>query len=168
LEKHAGTHVGQVHPVSLLNRTDNSGKLTAVGRARADRRGLQTAPGELLVQYRLLKIGIDSARLTTDAGIDLVVYAPGTAKATTVQVKSNLAATPAGGKRQLSRGWHFPDACPAQLLALVALDLDRVWLFTIDEARELAQQHSPSCIRKLYWSCRRRPEVPPELAAKLK
>ena len=56
------------------------------------------AAGELLVQYQLLKVGIDSARLTTDAGIDLVVYAPGTAEATTVQVKANLAAKPAGGK----------------------------------------------------------------------
>jgi hypothetical protein len=56
------------------------------------------AAGELLVQYRLLKVGIDSARLTTDAGIDLVVYAPGSAEATTVQVKTNLAPKPAGGK----------------------------------------------------------------------
>lgn len=29
------------------------------------------AAGELLVQYQLLKLGIDSVRLTTDAGIDL-------------------------------------------------------------------------------------------------
>ena len=48
------------------------------------------------MQYRLLKSGIDSARLTTDAGIDLVVYAPGNATATTVHVKTNLAAGPAG------------------------------------------------------------------------
>ena len=109
------------------------------------------AAGELLVQYRLLKVGIDSARLTTDVGIDLVVYAPGSAEATTVQVKTNLAAKPAGGKGQLSRGWDFPHACPAQLLALVALDSDCVWLFTMAEARELAQQHSPKGIRKLYW-----------------
>ena len=34
------------------------------------------AAGELLVQYQLLKMGIDSARMTTDAGIDLVVYPP--------------------------------------------------------------------------------------------
>lgn len=112
------------------------------------------AAGELLVQYQLLKldIDIDSARLTTDAGIDLVVYAPGTATATatTVQVKANLAAKPAGGKGQLSRGWDFPHICPAQLLALVALDCDSVWLFTMAEARELAQQHSPKGIRKLY------------------
>ncbi len=103
------------------------------------------------MQYRLLKVGIDSARLTTDAGIDLVVYAPGSAEATTVQVKSNLSARPAGGKGQLSRGWDFPHTCPAQLLALVALDVDRVWLFTLAEARELAQQHSPKGVRKLYW-----------------
>jgi hypothetical protein len=109
------------------------------------------AAGELLVQYRLLRLGIDSARLTTDAGIDLVVYAPGNAEATTVQVKTNLAAKPAGGKGQLSRGWDFPHTCSAQLLALVALDSDCVWLFTMSEARELAQQHSPKGIRKLYW-----------------
>lgn len=36
------------------------------------------AAGELLVQYQLLKLGIDSARLTTDSGIDLVMYVPGT------------------------------------------------------------------------------------------
>jgi hypothetical protein len=29
------------------------------------------AAGELLVQYRLLKLGIDSARLTSDVGVDL-------------------------------------------------------------------------------------------------
>ena len=103
------------------------------------------------MQYRLLKIGIDSARLTTDAGIDLVVYSPGSFEATTVQVKTNLAARPAGGRGQLSRGWDFSQACPAQLLALVALDSDRVWLFSMPEARELAQQHSPKGIRKLYW-----------------
>lgn len=109
------------------------------------------AAGELLVQYKLLKLNIDSARLTTDAGIDLVVYSPGTAAATTVQVKANFAAKPAGGKGQMSRSWDFPQTCPAQLLALVALDCDSVWLFTLAEARRLAQQHSPRGIRKLYW-----------------
>jgi hypothetical protein len=34
------------------------------------------AAGELFVQYQLIKSGIDSARLTTDSGIDL--YIPGT------------------------------------------------------------------------------------------
>lgn len=82
------------------------------------------AAGELLVQYRLLKLGIDSARMTTDAGIDLVVYAPGDRSATTIQVKANLAPKPAGGRGPMSRGWYFPHDCPAQVIALVALDVD--------------------------------------------
>jgi hypothetical protein len=89
------------------------------------------AAGELLLQYQLLKLAIDSARMTTDAGIDLVVYAPGDGRATTVQVKANLGPRPAGGKGPPSRGWDFPHSCPAQLLALVARDTDRVWLFTL-------------------------------------
>ena len=109
------------------------------------------AAGELLVQYRLLKLGIDSARLTTDAGIDLVVYAPANRSALTVQVKANRGPKPAGGKGPMSRGWYFPHACPAQLLALVALDVDTVWIFTIDEARDLTQQHSDKGMHQLYW-----------------
>jgi len=43
---------------------------------RASSRDMNTqdigAAGELLVQYELLKLGIDSPRLTTDAGVDPV------------------------------------------------------------------------------------------------
>lgn len=46
------------------------------------------AAGERLVQYRLLKLGIDSALLTTNVGVDLVVYSPTEGRATTVQVKT--------------------------------------------------------------------------------
>jgi len=109
------------------------------------------AAGELLVQYKLLKLGIDSARLTTDAGIDLVVYSAADLSAFTVQVKTNLGPKPAGGTGAPCRGWYFPHACTAQLLALVALDADKVWIFKIDEARELAQQHSERGNRQLYW-----------------
>ena len=69
--------------------------------------------GELLVQYQLLKIGIDSSRMTIDAGIDLVVYAPGNRTASTVPVKTIMGAKPAGGRGALTRGWFFPDQCPA-------------------------------------------------------
>jgi hypothetical protein len=34
------------------------------------------AAGELLVQYKLLKYGVDSAAMTTDSGIDLIAYSP--------------------------------------------------------------------------------------------
>jgi len=103
------------------------------------------------VQYKLLKLGIDSARMTTDAGIDLVVYSPGDRSATTVQVKSNRAPKPAGGTGPLSRGWYFPDDSPADMVALVALDADMAWLMTLKEARELAQQHSARGMRQIYW-----------------
>ena len=111
------------------------------------------AAGELLVQYQLLKLGVDSARLTTDAGIDLVVYAPGDRSASTVQVKANIGPKPSGGRGPLTRGWYFPHNCPARLIALAALDTDTdtVWLFTLEEAQGLAQQHSDRGNRQLYW-----------------
>lgn len=56
------------------------------------------AAGALLVQYRLLKAGIDSAAMTTDDGIDLVAYSPRLHQALTIQVKTNLRPKPGGGK----------------------------------------------------------------------
>jgi hypothetical protein len=110
------------------------------------------AGGELLVQYQLLKLGIDSARMTTDAGIDLVVYAPGAQEATTVQVKAVDRATPAGGgKGKMAIGWTFPHNTPAQLLAFVLLERDTVWLLTRAQARATAQQHTEKGDRRLYW-----------------
>lgn len=52
--------------------------------------------GELLVQYRLLKLGIESAPMTTDSGVDLVAYAPASGRPATIQVKTNLRAKPGG------------------------------------------------------------------------
>ncbi|KIQ02452.1 hypothetical protein RU06_14735 [Curtobacterium flaccumfaciens] len=103
------------------------------------------------MQYQLLKLGIDSARLTTDAGIDLVVYAPRTGAATTVQVKTVERSTPAGGRGRMAIGWNFPHGTPAQLLAFTALEADQVWLFTAAEARQVAQQHTAGGVRRLYW-----------------
>lgn len=115
------------------------------------------AAGELLVQYRLVKLGIDSARLTTDSGVDLVAYAPGSAGAATIQVKTQAAPAPSGGKGALSVGFFFPDDLRAELLAVTLLSDDRVWLFTRDEARELAQQHNARGMRQLYWYIEPRP-----------
>lgn len=109
------------------------------------------AAGELLVQYQLLKLGIDSARLTTDSGIDLVMYVPGSREAHTVQVKANVAPKPAGGKGKLLLSWGFPDDSPAQWLACVDLSTDSVWLFPLETARSLAQQKHDSGTRALYF-----------------
>jgi hypothetical protein len=110
------------------------------------------AAGELLVQYLLLKHGIDSARLTTDSGIDLVMYVAGNSQAATIQVKAVLEPKPGtGNSSRPVFGLGFPDSCKAQWLAGVDLSRDRVWLFRIDEARKLAQQHRPNGVRALYW-----------------
>jgi hypothetical protein len=65
-------------------------------------RGLTTQQigrlGELLVQYELLRHGIDSSPMTTDSGIDLVPYFPDKRRSFTIQVKTDLAPKPGGGK----------------------------------------------------------------------
>jgi hypothetical protein len=109
------------------------------------------AAGEILVQYQLLKLEIDSARLTTDSGVDLVVYSPTDNRATTVQVRTMRSPSPAGGTGKLSIGVNFPHDCKADLLAITLLSTDEVWLFTLAEARVLAQQHTSGGTRRLYW-----------------
>ncbi len=69
------------------------------------------AAGELLVQYLLLKHGIDSAAMTTDAGIDLVAYSPKNQRPYTIQVKTQEQPSQGGGKGKLSLGWDLRDNC---------------------------------------------------------
>ena len=96
--------------------------------------------GELLVQFELLKRGIESAPLTTDKGLDLVAYATGLEKPVTIQVKTNLKPKPGGGKGKLALDWWIPKSSPADLVALAELETKRVWIFTIQELCDLAQQ----------------------------
>lgn len=98
--------------------------------------------GELLVQYRLLLLGIESAPMSTDTGIDLVAYSPVISRPLTIQIKTNLKSKPGGGKGKLALDWWIPEATPADFLALVDLSTERVWLFTRQELQEHAQQQS--------------------------
>ncbi len=98
--------------------------------------------GELLVQRQLLVFGVDSAELTTDTGIDLVAYSNRTRKSSTIQVKTNLEPKMAGGKSHLALDWWIPENCPANLVALADLSTDRIWLFTMSEIPDVAQQLS--------------------------
>ena len=77
--------------------------------------------GELLVQYRLLRRRIESAPMTTDAGIDLVAYSPNSVRPVTIQVKTNLQPKPGGGRGKLALDWWISEASPAELVALVDL-----------------------------------------------
>jgi hypothetical protein len=98
--------------------------------------------GELLVQYQLLLLGIESAPMSTDTGVDLVAYSPRLVQAITIQIKTNLRAKPGGGKGKVAFDWWVPASVPATLVALVDLSKERVWLFRREELIELAQQKS--------------------------
>jgi len=104
--------------------------------------------GELLVQFKLLRFGIESARMTTDSGIDLVAYGP-SGKAKSVQVKANLKPRPGGGKGRPTLSWWVPDDCQAELFAFVNVQSQSAWLMRRKEFNRLAQQHS-SNRRQLY------------------
>lgn len=98
--------------------------------------------GVLLLQYELLLRGIESAPMTTDSGVDLVAYSPANGNAVTIQVKTNLKPKPAGGKGKRLLDWWIPDKSPAQYVALVDLDSERIWVFSHAEIISVAQQHS--------------------------
>ena len=98
--------------------------------------------GELLVQYKLLLRGVESAPMTTDSGVDLVAYSPLNGKAVTIQVKTNLKSKPGGGKGKHGLDWWISENSPAQYAALVDLSSDRIWLLSHDEVSKLAQQKS--------------------------
>jgi hypothetical protein len=97
--------------------------------------------GEMLVQYKLLLLGIESAPMTTDSGIDLVAYSPRKQDAITLQVKTNLKPKPGGGKGKLALDWWIPDNSSAQLITVTDLSKERVWVFKLTEIQALAQQH---------------------------
>jgi len=98
--------------------------------------------GELLVQYRLLLRGVESAPMTTDAGIDLVAYAPSVERPFSIQVKTNLKPKPGGGKGKSALDWWVAESTPAQLVALVDLATMKIWLLLREELATLAQQKS--------------------------
>jgi hypothetical protein len=98
--------------------------------------------GELLVQYELLRHGIDSAPMTTDAGIDLVAYSGVKGRSFTIQVKTNLTPKPGGGKGAPGIDWWVSEDCPAELYAFVDLSTRRIWLLNKQELASSAQQRS--------------------------
>ncbi len=96
--------------------------------------------GEMLVQYELLKYGIESAALMTDTGIDLVAYLPNRKRAMTIQVKTNLKPKPAGGRGALALEWWIRKDSPAEIVALVDLQTEDVWFLSHKKLEKVAQQ----------------------------
>jgi hypothetical protein len=121
--------------------------------------------GELLVQYELLLLGVESAPLSTDAGIDLVAYAPGAPGAQTIQVKANHKPKPSGGKGKPALDWWIPEDNPAQLVALVDLSTKSLWFLRKEELTKLAQQRSSGRLHLyMYSDPNHKPKLPGRLS----
>ncbi len=88
--------------------------------------------------------------MTTDTGIDLVAYSNKNQKAVTIQVKTCLQSKPAGGKGQPALDWWLRESSPAELVALVDLSTEKVWLFEHSTFVEKCQQN-PSGRLHLYF-----------------
>ena len=80
--------------------------------------------------------------MTVDAGVDLVAYSGMGGRSVTIQVKTNLKPKPGGGKGGPGIDWWVSDDCPAELYAFADLSTRRVWLFTKEELKAAALQHS--------------------------
>jgi hypothetical protein len=78
--------------------------------------------------------------MTTDSGVDLVAYSPTSKRALTIQIKANLRPKPAGGTGRLALDWWLRQDSPAELVALVDLSTDRIWMFSHEELFKAAQQ----------------------------
>lgn len=105
--------------------------------------------GELLVQYYLLKHGVESAPLTTDAGIDLVAYSSIGKKPVTIQVKTSTQHGRDYGDLWLE--WQIPEECPADYVAVVDLDRSIFWLIETNKFNNKAIRTSRGKNR-LWWS----------------
>lgn len=107
--------------------------------------------GELLVQYRLLSHGIESAPMTTDSGIDLVAYLPMSKTPITIQVKTNLKPKPAGGRGTPTLNWRVTDNTPAQYIAAVDLSTERIWFFTHEQFKCSFPQYAEQANMRNAW-----------------
>jgi hypothetical protein len=87
-------------------------------------------------------LGIESAPMSTDVGVNLVAYSPVSQRPLTVQVKTNLKAKPGGGRGKDALDWWIPADSPAQYVALAELSSERVWLLSQEELTSHAQQRS--------------------------
>ena len=108
--------------------------------------------GELLVQYMLLKYGIESAPLTTDTGIDLVAYPRAASKwpnkkPATIQVKTSTHR----GTSEKWIEWNLPEDCPADYIATVDLERNKFWFFPVADFKKLAKRAGRGYLR-LWWS----------------
>jgi hypothetical protein len=112
--------------------------------------------GELLVQYMLLKHGVESAPLTTDPGIDLVAFPNVSAfpdkrgKPVTIQVKTSTHHSEASDPMCKWLLWEIPNNCPADYIAALDFECQKSWLIPTKEFIQKAT-HPTKELSRLWW-----------------
>ena len=101
--------------------------------------------GELLVQYHLLREGIDSAPMTTDTGIDLLAFSEG--RTVSIQVKTSTHHDDETSSWVL---WEIPQSCPANYVAIADLEANKGWMVRTSEF--LTKGTNAGATRRLLWS----------------
>jgi hypothetical protein len=136
----AGKYVGRYQHRINRNTADNT-----LTRDRAMTGSLSTQEinkrSVALVEQQLIRAGVGPFRRSPDHTIHLVWRAP-TGIEINVQVRGNAKPKPGGGKGKLALDWWIDERSPADVIALVDLSTDRVWLMSLSEIEALAQQHS--------------------------
>jgi hypothetical protein len=94
-----------------------------------------------LVEQRLLADGIGPFVRSSDRRVHLILRASQSPESK-IQIKGNAKPKPAGGKGKLALDWKVGEDSPADVIALVDLSTERIWLMSFDELAELAQQHA--------------------------
>ena len=89
--------------------------------------------------------------MTTDTGVDLVAYSPRRGRALTIQVKTNLRPKPAGGTGRLALDWWLRLDSPAELVALVDLSTERIWMLRHEDLVVTAQQLSQGRLHFYFY-----------------
>ena len=103
--------------------------------------------GELLVQYMLLKNGIESAPMTTDYGIDLIAFRDAKHNPITIQVKTSSHHGPDNDK--WLEFW-VSDKCPAEYIVAVDLERNKCWVFSFKNFKDQGTKSGEGY--RLWWS----------------
>ena len=112
--------------------------------------------GELFVQFKLLKLGVESAPLTTDPGIDLVAFPCVRAfpdkrgTPVTIQVKTSTHHSEASDPMCKWLLWEIPKDCIADYIAAVDFEREKFWLISTKEFIEKATR-SGTGLSRLWW-----------------
>lgn len=97
--------------------------------------------GELLVRYQLSKVGIKSAKINAGDGADIVAFTVNKQKPLTIKVKTQEKPIHTKGQARQSLKWSVEVGTKADVIALVDISRDKLWLFEDHEFKRHARAY---------------------------